>query len=296
MAELLPTLDTDLLRAFSAVAEMRNFTRAGELIGRTQSAVSMQIKRLEDQVQVQLFRRDGRAVELTENGQLLLGYARRILKLSDEAMTHFTAPGLSGVVRVGTPDDYAVSFLPTVLGAFARVYPAVWVEVVCDNSVQVMEMVAAGKLDVGLVSRGPMTPGGELVRSEPLHWVAAEGEPIYKETPLPLALWPEGCVCRHHGLSALDAVGRPWRVAYVSRSCSAIQGAVLSGIAVSMMEESTIPAGIRRLAAADGLPELPDVEITIHRRPGKLPDAAERLVQYFRERLADDQPLRMPAA
>lgn len=293
---MLPTLDTDLLRTFAAVAEVRNFTRAGETLGRTQSAVSMQVKRLEELVRTRLFRRDGRSVELTADGQLLLGYARRILKLSDEAMTHFTAPGLTGVVRVGTPDDYAVSFLPSVLGAFARTHPAVWVEVVCDSSLQVMESVAAGKLDLGLVSRGPLTPGGELVRTEPLRWVAAEGEPIYEETPLPLALWPEGCVCRHHAVAALERIGRPWRVAYASRSCSAIQGAVLSGITVSVMEESTIPAGVRRLGEAEGLPSLPDVEIALHRRPGELPAATEPLVAHIRERLANGRPLQRPAA
>ena len=155
-----PNLDTDLLRAFITIADEQSFTRAADLLGRTQSAVSMQIKRLEDVLQVRLFDRDGRRIRVTPEGQALMGYARRMLRLNDEAINHFLEPELSGPVRIGSPDDYASYLLPRVLGAFAQSHPGIEIDVTCDNSTDLLPLVQRGDLDLALLSRGPDIHGG----------------------------------------------------------------------------------------------------------------------------------------
>ncbi len=282
---MLPTLDTDLLRAFMTVADAKSFTRAGLTLHRTQAAVSMQIKRLEEVVGRRLFDRNGRSVTLTSDGTYLLAYARRMLRLNDEAMSRFAGPALEGVVRVGAPDDYALYLLPEALALFAQTHPKVRVEVVCENSVDLVPEVASGQLDLALVSRHPDSPGGMLVRREPLLWVTSARHLTHEQEPLPLALYPQGCVCRDLALDALDAAGRDWHLAYASRSVSAIQGAVTSGFALSVMEKSTLPPEIRVLGEADGFPSLPDVEIALHCTPGDLPPPAARLAEHIMESL-----------
>src|SRR5690606_31956035 len=160
------SLDSDVLRTFVAIAEQGGFTRAGEVVNRTQSAVSMQMKRLEEDIlQRQLFERDGRQVRLTAEGQVLLGYARRILKLQGEVFNTLRMPHMVGVVRIGTPDDYAMRFLPTILSSFAQAYPLIQVEVHCDSSKQLM---LRQDLDLTIVTREPGNEIGELLRQERL--------------------------------------------------------------------------------------------------------------------------------
>lgn len=167
------SLDADVLRTFVAIAEQGGFTRAGEVVNRTQSAVSMQMKRLEEDIlQRQLFERDGRQVRLTAEGQVLLGYARRILKLHGEVFNTLRMPHMVGLVRIGTPDDYAMRFLPTILSSFAQAYPLVQVEVHCDSSKQLM---LRQDLDLTIVTREPGNEIGQLLRQERLVWAAAEG-------------------------------------------------------------------------------------------------------------------------
>lgn len=167
------SLDADVLRTFVAIAEQGGFTRAGEVVNRTQSAVSMQMKRLEEDIlQRQLFERDGRQVRLTAEGQVLLGYARRILKLHGEVFNTLRMPHMVGLVRIGTPDDYAMRFLPTILSSFAQAYPLVQVEVHCDSSKQLM---LRQDLDLTIVTREPGNEVGQLLRQERLVWAAAEG-------------------------------------------------------------------------------------------------------------------------
>ncbi|MDD9876316.1 MAG: LysR substrate-binding domain-containing protein [Magnetovibrio sp.] len=289
-----PNLDTDLLRTFVTVADEKGFTRAAETLGRTQSAISMQVKRLEELLRVRLFDREGRRVRLTHEGEALMGYARRMLKLNDEAVTHFLEPELVGPVRVGSPDDYACYLLPQVLSAFANTHPGIRVEVTCDNSTDLEPMVRSGELDLALLSRSPQAPGGELIRTERLLWITSPTHAIHEEDPVPLAMYPEGCICRWHAINALEGAGRSWRPAYASRSTTAIQGAVLGGFAVSIVEESTIPAGVRVLSEADGYPRLPDVEVALHRAPGEISAPAQRLAEHIRESLG--RPARPPRA
>lgn len=287
-----PNLDTDLLRAFITIADEQSFTRAADLLGRTQSAVSMQIKRLEDVLQVRLFDRDGRRIRVTPEGQALMGYARRMLRLNDEAINHFLEPELSGPVRIGSPDDYASYLLPRVLGAFAQSHPGIEIDVACDNSTDLLPLVQRGDLDLALLSRGPDIHGGELIRTEKLYWISSAAHATHEQTPLPLAMFPDGCVCRWHAINALENQNRDWRPAYASRSTTAIYAAVLGGFAVSIIEESMIPDGARVLTESEGFPDLPEVEISLHQSPGNSSAPVLRLAAHIREHLGRRNTLR----
>lgn len=284
---MIRNLDTDLLRSFVAVADSRSFTRAGGALGRTQSAVSMQVKRLEAAVQRKLFERDSRNIALTADGEVLLGYARRMLRINDEVVSRFAEPDLAGLVRVGTPDDYATYLLPPALSRFARSHPQVRVEVSTDNGLDLLPALAEGKLDLALVTHHPRMTGGELIRREPLMWVGSASHATQEEDPLPLAVFPQGCVCRDLALRALEAADRPWRIAYASRSITVLQSAVADGFAISVMEESTISRDLRVLGAAEGLPPLPAVEIALHRAPGSLAAPVQRLAEHIARSLGD---------
>ncbi len=174
---LQPLLDTEILRSFVAIAETESFTQAAAEVFRTPSALSMQIKRLEEQVGQRLFLREARRVSLTAEGEAMLGYARRLLKLNQEAISHFTAPELEGTVRLGTPDDIGTRILPQVLTQFSRSHPAVQVNVIVGRSADMLKQLDAGKLDLIMVTTGKQgrPARGEVVHSEPLVWAGAQG-------------------------------------------------------------------------------------------------------------------------
>ncbi|HYD70781.1 LysR substrate-binding domain-containing protein [Azospirillum sp.] len=275
MAAMPANLDTDLLRAFVAVADARSFTRAAEALLRTQAAVSQQVKRLEDAVGKRVFERDTRGVRLTRDGEQLLPYARRMLSLNDEIMAAMRPAAAARPIRIGSPDDYATMLLPRVLARFAQAHPDVPVEVTCDNSVDLVPALEAGRYDLALVTQHPSAERGTLVRREPLVWVAPPDDGVERQEPLPLALFPQGCLCRGYAVRALEGIGRSWRVAITSDSVVAIHGAVLGGLGVTAMEACTVPPGLRVLGAEDGFPDLPPVDIALHHAPGT-PSAAVR--------------------
>lgn len=261
-------LDTDLLRAFVAVAETRSFTRAADTLYRTQSAVSQQIRRLEDTLGCRVFARDTRGVRLTGEGETLLAYARRMLSLNDEVMANLgTGRAPQRPLRLGTPDDYAYLLLPPVLARFAASHPHQPVEVVCDNSNDLALAVEEGAYDLALITR-PVMDGvagdGIRVRRERLVWTAAPSATgLSTADPLPLAVFPEGCVCRSTTIAALAAAGRAWRPAFISDSVVAIHGAVLGGVALTPLEACTVPPGLMALGDDCGLPPLPAVDIVL---------------------------------
>jgi DNA-binding transcriptional LysR family regulator len=258
------TLDLDQLKTFVAIAESGSFTRAAEVVHKTQSAVSMQMRRLEERIGKAIFSRDGRVSKLTEDGERLLGYARRIVRLSHETIAAFDETELSGSVRLGTPDDYADRFLPEILARFARSNPRVEVSVVCEPSLTLMDMARAGDIDLAIVTACGEMPT-EVLREEPLLWVTSAAHHIEKEEVLPLALSKAPCVWRSAGLESLAAVGRKYRVLYTSGNSTAISAAVLAGLAVTVLAESALRPGMRVLSEADGFPRLPSCEIGIIR-------------------------------
>ena len=257
-------LDLDQLKTFVAIAESGSFTRAAEAVHKTQSAVSMQMRRLEERIGKAIFARDGRASKLTEEGERLLGYARRMVRLSDETMCAFDDSGLSGSVRLGTPDDYADRFLPEILARFARSNPRVEVSVVCEPSLTLMDMARRAEIDLAIVTACGEMPT-EVVRQEPLLWVSSSAHRVEEEEVLPLALSKPPCIWRTAGLDALSSIGRQYRVLYTSGNSTAISAAVLAGLAVTVVAESALRPGMRVLREAEGFPRLPSCEIGIIR-------------------------------
>jgi DNA-binding transcriptional LysR family regulator len=257
-------LEIDLLRSLVAVATHRNFTRAAQSVGRTQSAVSLQIKRLEEIVGKRLFERSRQSVSITHVGETLLVYANRILAANDAALSHIQKPEAAGVVRIGAPDDYATFLLPPILSNIAKIYPRLKLEVTCDNACDLLPMLEQGNLDVVVATHPPNAVAGQIARYEPLHWVAS---PTYMDdpsTPLSLVLFPSGCVCRDIALDALTQIDRPWHVAYSTRSIGLMEQAMLQGSGVSVMEASIIPPSLKIIDGQTGFPALSEVAISVH--------------------------------
>ncbi len=267
--ENVPLLDTDVLRTFVAIAECGSFTRAAKQVFRTPSALSMQIKRLEEILGQVLFVREARHVRLTAEGEVLLGYGRRLLRLNEEAVQQFLTPTLEGRVSFGTTDDIGTRILPGVLAQFARSYPAVQVDVVVGSSQQNLDGLDAGELDMVLLTTGNQgqEARGEVVHTEPLVWAGREGGIAANRSPLPIALAAHGCVWRRTALNALDQASMPYRVAYTCDHCSGQEAAMLADLAVAPFPVSLVRPPLRKLDR-EGLPPLADYQIALVRRGG----------------------------
>ncbi|HRJ69494.1 MAG TPA: LysR substrate-binding domain-containing protein [Beijerinckiaceae bacterium] len=258
-------LDIDQLRSLIAIADTGSFTRAAEKVFKTQSAVSMQMKRLEEQLGRPIFHKEGRGARLNEDGDRLLSYARRIVGLSSECVATFSDAVLSGRVRLGVPDDYADRYLPEILARFTRSNPRVEVTVVCEPTPMLVDRLLGGDIDLAIVTLSKTLESGEVVRHERLLWVTSARHSVHEETPLPLALGRPTCGWRQAATERLDAVGRSYRVLYASWNSSAVGAAVLSGLAVGVLPESAIRPGMRVLLPSEGFAPLPEVRIALMR-------------------------------
>lgn len=283
----LPLLDSEVLRTFVTIAESGSFTRAAQQLFRTPSALSMQIKRLEETLGQALFVREARYVRLTTEGEMLLGYGRRLLKLNAEAVTQFLAPALEGRVGLGITDDVVGRILPTVLTQFARSHPAVQVDVVVGRSIDLLARLDEGELDLALVMAGE--PGqatrGEVVHSEPLVWAGREDGVAVQRTPLPVTLAQQGCAWRRIALNALDSAGVNYRIAYSCDHCAGQEAAMLADLAVTAFPKSLIRPPLKRLNN-DLLPPLGDYQVSLVKQAGSGNASevlAERVVEAFRE-------------
>lgn len=278
----LVNLDLDLLRAFVAVAEAQSFTRAGVRLGRTQSTISLQIKRLEESVSAELFSRDPRNVTLTGHGEALLVQARRLLRLNDEIIGEMFEHSLEGEVRFGAPEDFATTHLPGILGDYARAYPHVSLSVTCDLTLRLMDKMSQGELDLALIKREPTgADQGVPVWREELVWVAA-GEDVLPATgPIPLVVAPTPCVYRKRATATLDAAQRPWRVAYTSPSLAGQQAALRAGLGVTALPTEMVPEDLMTFGPEQGFPALAEVEVALIRGGKTLPVAAERLANFI---------------
>jgi len=274
-------LDLDQLKTFAAIADTGSFTRAAEVVHKTQSAVSMQVRRLEERIGRPLFTRDGRNSKLTDDGERLLGYARRMMRLSDETVAAFDDSKLSGSVCLGTLDDYAERFLPEILARFSRSNPLVEVSVFCDVSNELVRRTRLGELDLAIVTNygeGPV----HVLRNEPLVWVTSSQHCAADEEILPLAVFTQPCVWRDEAISALAAAGRKYRVLYQSANSAAISAAVLAGLAVTVLAESALKPGMRVLGEADGFPRLPTYEIGLVRSSSRPASATvDKLAEHI---------------
>lgn len=273
-------LDLDLVRAFLVVCEQRSFTRAGERLGRSQSAVSLQVRRLEEQLGQPLLSRDPRHVAPTEQGAAFLPQARRLLRLNDEILAGLGADDIEGEVRLGAPEDFATQHLPAVLGSFARSHPRIALTVTCDLTLNLLDRLSEGALDLALVKREPLGPDlGVRVWREPLVWVALDPELARRDGPVPLVAAPAPCVYRKRAVAALEAAGRGWRATYTSPSLAGQLAALRGGLGLSVLPREMAPDDLTILS--DDLPRLEDAEIALLKARGTPPPAAERLADHI---------------
>jgi DNA-binding transcriptional LysR family regulator len=259
-APTIPLLDLDLLRTLVAVAETGSFSAAAAHVFRTPSAISMQVKKMEDILGKPLFIRDSRSVEMTPDGSFLLEHARRMLALNRDAVARFVQPDVQGVVRLGAPDDCAERFLPRMLRRFAESHPRVTVNVTVDGTERMVAMLKDGRLDLTLVTceAGFDDRGSEILYRERLVWAACRGGVAAEQDPLPVSVWEEGCVWRKAGLDGLSAAGRDWRVAFQSAHISGQRAAILADLAVAPLPVSSLGGEIVEAPARHGLPKLPE--------------------------------------
>src|SRR5262245_61166248 len=284
----LPALDPELLKAFVAVADQRSFTRAATQLNRTQSAVSMQIKRLEDRLDVTLFHRTKANVELSPAGEGLLGYARRILSLNDEAVARLREHKVEGIVRLGVMDDYGAAILPPLLAGFMAGYPLIQVQMETGLTLTMPARLGQA-FDVVIAMHSAGSGEGEFLRREQAVWAASAHHAIEKQDPLPVALYPQGCLFRKWAMEALDNAKRRWRLAFVSHSLAAAESIAAQGLAVTVVKAGTFPPRLRALSEQDGLPRLPAADICLH-RAAKLSRAAALLADHLHATIASDAP------
>ncbi|WP_102960843.1 LysR family transcriptional regulator [Mangrovicella endophytica] len=284
-------LDLDQLRTFVAIVDTGSFTRAADEVFKTQSAVSMQMRRLEERLETSLFERNGRAVRLTEDGARLLTYARRMLTLSQETLSAFDQEAMAGHVRIGLPDDYAERFLPEILARFARSNPLVELQIACEPSSNLAEHIDKGRLDVALVSACARDIHlSDVVRREPLHFVTSAAHDIHNRSVLPLALGRPDCMWRIEGCEALDRIGRSYQVLFTSWSAQIVTSAVLAGLAVGVLPECALRPGMRVLGEYEGFPRLRDTEIGIMKARNAEGPVVAALVEHMRESLQNLMP------
>jgi DNA-binding transcriptional LysR family regulator len=261
----IPLLDNDVLRTFVAIAETGNFSTAAEAVFRTPSAVSMQIKKLEEQLGATLFLRDARSVSLTQHGEVLLSYARNILALSNEAVSRFIMPELSGVVRLGAPEDIGERLLPSILRRFADSFPGIMVDVTIDMSIGIRKRIEEQRLDLALINCAtrPLPTDGEIVFRERLVWAGAKCGTAHRRDPLPISIWEEGCIWRSEALAQLERMKRDYRIAFLSGHTMAQRAAVVSDLAIAPLPRSYVGEDMAILGGQEGLPELGSFDIRL---------------------------------
>ena len=283
----------DVLRTFVTGFELGSFASAAERLGRSQSTVSTQLRRLEEQAGKPLVRRAGRGLGLTTAGEGMLGYARRILELNDEAIESIRGIDVEGWARLGLPQDFAELWLPAVLRQFSNAHPKVRVEIQVDRSVPLVEKVVAGELDAALVwGDGSDGPHGERVADFPMRWIGPIGwtglTGLGRE-PLPFAAFSPPCTFRSAAIEALDAAGLPWRLAFTSPSLSGLWAAAEGGLGLTARTTVNLP---RTLVALDpvvtGLPKLPAASLALYRAEAEPNAAVGRLTALLLENLGKD--------
>jgi len=274
-------VDTLQLKSFVAIAETGTFGQAAATVSRTQSALSLQIKKLEDQLGCELFDRSGRRVLLTPQGEIFLGYARRMIQLQWEAFSRLREPDMEGEIRFGTPEDFATHYLPTVLASFRHHHPRVKLNVTCDLTLNLLDGFHRGDYEVILAKRDPQrVKGGTKVWREPLVWAAADG--YMPEERLSLVLSPQPCIYRDRALAALDRAKRSWHISYTSPSLAGTIAAVKAGIGITVLPAHMIPEGIHPIRKETKLPHLADAELALMKR-----DELSKVAELFADHIVE---------
>jgi len=276
-------IDSLLLKSFVAIAETGSFSRAADIVGRSQSAVSLQIKKLEEGLKCPLFERSTRNITLTDEGEIFLGYARRMIELQWEAFSRLNEPEVRGEITFGVPEDFATHYLPGILSDFAKHHPHVQLHVTCDLTLNLMQGFQKGDLDIVLVTRDPETvKGGTKVWREPLIWAASEHYQI--KDIIPLILSPQPCIYRARAISALDRMNTPWQISYTSPSLAGTIAAVKAGLGVTVLPANMVPHGLVPLRRNLNLPRLADSEVALFKRE-RLSEAGKVLATHITKSL-----------
>jgi len=277
--------DLAALGMLVAVAETGGFTAASARLGRTQSAISVRIQDLENQLGHKLLERSRRGVTPTDAGERLIAHARRLLAVEREALADLAGETPSGRLRIGIPDDYMDGYLRPLIARFAAEHPKVELEVRCDLSKRIEPALLAGEFDLAVVTQDPNRPLGEMLRREPMVWVAARGHRPELQDVLPVALFSEGCRARPRIIAALNTAGKAYRLVFSSSHTSGVLSAVEAGFCVTAMTETAVPPSLRRLGPAEGLPPLFELSVGLIMAPH--PDlAARRFADALREEMS----------
>jgi DNA-binding transcriptional LysR family regulator len=286
-------LDTDILRTLVTARQLGGFNRAAQQVGRSQSAVSQQIRKLEEQVGQPLFRRDGRTLALTEAGAVILSYARRILDLNDEAVAAVRGTALAGTIRVGLPTDFAESWLPMALARFKRAHPGVRVEANTDRRAVLIDRLDKGQLDLVLLFGGGLRSDALHLARLPMVWIGSSQEkPDWQSgQPLPLAVFNPPCFFRETAIAALDRAGIAWHIAFTSLSLHGIWAAVDAGLGITVRTVTGLPNHLIALDKKSGLPSLPTIDLSLHDGGRELTSAASRFKEILLETLTANLPM-----
>ncbi|MDR5826459.1 LysR family transcriptional regulator [Caballeronia sp. LP006] len=283
--------DLDLVRAFVAVADTRNFTQAAARLHRTQSAVSMKIKRLEESIGERLFERDTVAVTLTSIGERFVGIAQRLIEAHEDAFLSLKHSLAAGKLTLATSETFASCLLPPILGAIGTTFPNIEMEIRCGHSWKMLESMETENIDLVIATKYPSRPDGVPLGHERLMWVCKQGSDVYQQKPVPLAVFPDGCLYRRAGIAALDAKKKDWRIAYTSLNHEGLLAAVEAGSAVSIMIESAVTEHHRVLEPSDGFPTLEPTAIELYSRRSDVSpvvrNVSEIIHKHFAARLCE---------
>jgi DNA-binding transcriptional LysR family regulator len=280
------TFDLDVLRTFVTGVDLGSFARAADRLGRSTSAVSAQLKKLEEQLGMPVLRKEGRGMAMTPAGESLLGYARRLLELNDEAATAVRGAELAGSVRLGMQEDFGEHILTEVLGRFARVHPKVRIEASVARNADLLALLASGRLDLAAAWDHAGVPPSQLqprqtreVARVPLRWIVARdgaAPSLAGGEPLPLVVFDSPCLMRSAAMEALDRAGIAWRIAFTSPSLGGVWAAVAAGLGVTVRTGVGLPPSLRMVEPC-GLPPLPVIGLHLHRGEAELDAPAQRL-------------------
>lgn len=291
---MLVSLDVRMLRSFVSVVETESVTETARRLGRTQPAISLQIRRLEELTGKMLLRYEGRNLVLTSEGDVVFSYAKSILRLHDELLSRLASPDIEGHVVLGTPDLYAAFLLPSILSLFRNAFPRIQIELRCALSTPLVGLVHKGEVDLALVTRMKGFSGGDVVGQEQLVWMMGEGAQVHRNDPVPLALLPPGNIFRDHAMEALERIGRKWRIACVSESIAGLQAAVFANMAVTVLGRSALLPGMREIGVSDYFPPLPKVDLLLYRSVGRTSPALDALHNYLSHSLNADSLRGLP--
>ena len=272
----------DLLRAFVSVAQFGSFTKAGELIGRSQPAVTLKIKRLEQLVDETLFTRTGKSLELSEAGESLYDYANQILALNDLAVSQFSKSAVAGKVRLGIPSEFATTLLPKIVSRFAKAYPNVTLEVNCELSKHLLTKAGKAKHDLILALGDESSDkNSDFIKNDDLVWVASNAKNPLKVEVMPLIVAAEGCIYRQRAIQRLDRSELPWQIVYTNPDLTGIQYAIQEGLGVTVLAKSTVPDNLQVIAQSARFPDLGKVGINLICDTTKRGDQAIKLLIEF---------------